>query len=743
MSGHSVLITQCLQRDFVDPVRAHDPLPNRLHIGFDEALRMLGPEPSMGPLAQLMTWARAEPDLDVIHVRDWHDPADPTQHDHLQTFGSHCLRETRGARLVLGLEDDLGPRDHLIDSISLNDCEGTRLPELLSALQERHGPLRIGVVGVWTEAKVSFLLYDLRTRLGVADVATCSALTASNSRQQHFIALTQLQKLLGVTVCDSVAGFVHWLRPGAALELPRMPARLGPRVSSLAEEPLADFDRDIISHLFRHSAEVVLHGLSGGFSGALVLRSESRDAMGQQEAPCVVKLGPPDLIGRERAAFERVEAVLGNSVPAMRSFVDAGGRAGIRYSFAAMGQGRVRTLKAMWEGGEDIVPTLETTLNEVLDPFYAAARYEPLPLLEYYGFARFAADVRARAMVVGDGERLARFYEVVLPTLVSPPGERHYVCTAHGDLNTANILVDARKNVWVIDFFHTGPGHHVLRDVAKLENDLLYILTPLRDEEDLRIACEITDTLRAVEDLAAPLPDRDFGPLGRTWDCLRVLRSIGGRLCREDRDPTQLTLALLRYAVHSLSFEESGPLQRRWALYAATGYAEDVETRYRRDRTLRVDWVDGALGMTICPGRRDRGRDLDTDLDTLAASGVRRLLCLLGEEELRSVGVTGLVEAAADRGITVLQEPVRDQGVPGVLDTRRMVLWIEEGVARGEKVVAHCMGGLGRTGTIAACVLIDRGATPEEALLQVRAARGPRTVENRVQERFLTEYAKA
>jgi len=26
----SILITQCLQRDFVDPVRRHDTLPNRL-----------------------------------------------------------------------------------------------------------------------------------------------------------------------------------------------------------------------------------------------------------------------------------------------------------------------------------------------------------------------------------------------------------------------------------------------------------------------------------------------------------------------------------------------------------------------------------------------------------------------------------------------------------------------------------------------------------------------------------------
>jgi len=33
----AVLITQCLQRDFVDPIGPHDPLPNLLHVGYSEA----------------------------------------------------------------------------------------------------------------------------------------------------------------------------------------------------------------------------------------------------------------------------------------------------------------------------------------------------------------------------------------------------------------------------------------------------------------------------------------------------------------------------------------------------------------------------------------------------------------------------------------------------------------------------------------------------------------------------------
>ena len=96
----TVLITQCLQRDFVDPIGSHDPLPNLLHVGYSEATRLLGPEPTAGPMAQLIDWARGLPSdaIDLIHIRDWHDPDDPAQREHLEQFGAHCLQGSdRGA----------------------------------------------------------------------------------------------------------------------------------------------------------------------------------------------------------------------------------------------------------------------------------------------------------------------------------------------------------------------------------------------------------------------------------------------------------------------------------------------------------------------------------------------------------------------------------------------------------------------------------------------------------------------
>jgi len=171
------------------------------------------------------------------------------------------------------------------------------------------------------------------------------------------------------------------------------------------------------------------------------------------------------------------------------------------------------------------------------------------------------------------------FYDEFLAHTPLPTQDYPYLSYVHGELNAANLLVDAHYNVWVVDFFHTGPGH-VLKDLAKFENDLLYLLTPIKDASQLLEALAITRTLHSVTDLRAELPDRPDDvrspQFARAWEVLRVLRRIGGRLCHEDRHPMQLQVALLRYAVHTLSFPEASPLQKQSALAAACSLAEQI-----------------------------------------------------------------------------------------------------------------------------------------------------------------------
>lgn len=757
----ALLISQCLQEDFVGRIAPHAPLPNKLHVGEAEARRLLGEDPQTGPLAQLLAWIHALPAgaLSQLHVRDWHDPQDPGQAAHLDTFGLHCVAGSPGARLLGALDHEVERSDSAayVDAIGLNDFEGTDLEARIRAIEAgADGPLRVAVIGVWTEAKVSFLLYDLLTRLGITQLATCSALTAGSSRAKHFAALEQLRNLLGVRVCDSVGELAAFLCPGTEAPAPQLPALgPGPRIDGAAP---SDEDRDLLAYLYRDSARLELRALAGGFSGAAVYAVHSEDALGHVHAPSVAKLGPRSLLAKERVAFERVEPVLGNDAPRVLGYVDLGERAGLKYAFAAMGQGHVRTFKSLYEDDtpvERLRAALDVVFGDVLGRFERAAQYEPLSLLSHYGFSiRHAASVRRNVTAIAGPEAasrsdLVRFYEQVLPALGSP-SEHHYVAFVHGDLNGANILLDDRDNVWLIDFFHADRAH-VLEDLVKLENDLLFLFMPLADDAALAEGRRLVDALAAVEDLAAPLPEAPPGvtlaPLRRAWSVLLVLRRHVARYCRSDRDPRQHRVAALRYAAHTLSFDEASARQKQLALHAAEGHARAVELAYHGNARLRVDWLETPLlpaghgiGLTLCPGRRDRGRDLDDDLAAIFETGARTLVNLLPAHELAWAGVEDLAARARAHGLTVLELPMPDQGVAGRAELDGLLDAIEARRAIAP-VVIHCMGGLGRSGTVGACSLMRLGASADEALARVRAARGPRCVETRVQEDFVRRWA--
>jgi hypothetical protein len=96
MPATAVLITQCLQHDFVAPIGRYDTLPNLLHIGFEEARRLVGDAPDEGPVARVMRWAYGRPDaeLKLVHIRDWHDASEPGQRRHLKQFGTLTPRST-------------------------------------------------------------------------------------------------------------------------------------------------------------------------------------------------------------------------------------------------------------------------------------------------------------------------------------------------------------------------------------------------------------------------------------------------------------------------------------------------------------------------------------------------------------------------------------------------------------------------------------------------------------------------
>ncbi len=164
-----------------------------------------------------------------------------------------------------------------------------------------------------------------------------------------------------------------------------------------------------------------------------------------------------------------------------------------------------------------------------------------------------------------------------------------------------------------------------------------------------------------------------------------------------------------------------------------------------RIAAVPVPGTPGAIGMTLCPGRVEaRGlpgdwrRDLETDLGVIRDWGACALVTLMEAHELKDCQVADLPKRAA-AGLTHFWLPIPDGGVPDVVWEQR---WEQAGadlralLAGGGKVAIHCLGGLGRTGTISARLLVEFGMGAEQAMAAVREAR-PGAIETAAQEDYV------
>lgn len=157
----------------------------------------------------------------------------------------------------------------------------------------------------------------------------------------------------------------------------------------------------------------------------------------------------------------------------------------------------------------------------------------------------------------------------------------------------------------------------------------------------------------------------------------------------------------------------------------------------------------GRIGLTFCPGKKGESftgphwdRDLQADLDQITRWGARRIITLLEDHEFAMLGVPGLGDAITARGLEWFHMPIQDGAAPEI---RFDAVWerkrtrLADTLQRGECVLVHCRGGLGRAGTVACLLLMDQGMGWREAMTLVRAVR-PGAIETTVQEVYIAGY---
>jgi len=157
----------------------------------------------------------------------------------------------------------------------------------------------------------------------------------------------------------------------------------------------------------------------------------------------------------------------------------------------------------------------------------------------------------------------------------------------------------------------------------------------------------------------------------------------------------------------------------------------------------------GELGLTFCPGKKQPNamtgswsRNIDLDIATIKSWGADTIISLLEDFEYEELQVLELPEIYLREFKTWYNLPIPDKNAP---DKNWLENWrtirerIHVQLNEGEKIMIHCKGGFGRTGTVAAMILMDFGYSAADAIAECRKAR-ELSVETTSQEQFLKIY---
>ena len=141
----------------------------------------------------------------------------------------------------------------------------------------------------------------------------------------------------------------------------------------------------------------------------------------------------------------------------------------------------------------------------------------------------------------------------------------------------------------------------------------------------------------------------------------------------------------------------------------------------------------GTLALCPLPGL---GGDLGGDIAQIIAFAPQMVISMTEDTERAALGAATLPDHLAKAGIAWHAFPIRDYGTPAPgADWATISRAAHAVLAQGGRVLAHCRGGLGRSGMVILRLMIELGEDPDAALNRLRAIR-PGAVETPDQARW-------
>jgi len=157
-----------------------------------------------------------------------------------------------------------------------------------------------------------------------------------------------------------------------------------------------------------------------------------------------------------------------------------------------------------------------------------------------------------------------------------------------------------------------------------------------------------------------------------------------------------------------------------------------------------IRWIEGLNKGRLAITPRPLGSDyLPDEVFRWKLFGVNVVASLLQPDEAARHGLEKEAELCAAQGISFLNYPLKDHGVPeSRRDTAAFAHELNLLLVQDKTVLIHCFAGIGRSSLVAACVLALRGMPPVEAFERIAAARGCQVPDTLEQLNWVVKFAE-
>ena len=353
----------------------------------------------------------------------------------------------------------------------------------------------------------------------------------------------------------------------------------------------------IARRIYQDSARIIVEPLSGGFSADTYL-VHSHDPQGRKMLPTVMKIGSIDWIQREIAAYEKyVKTFILNNGATLLGSSSHGSKAGLRYNFLGI-TGTESSLKMLQDiyadlPAENICNILSKVFTSVLKPWYGQPRWESfLPYQEHNPlriFRNIFEDASAALGISADDETI---YSPELGRTLPNPyhflkygfeqrklNSMHwYKSVIHGDLNLANILLDEKENIYIIDFSETRQGN-IVSDLGRIESLIRLRMPELENDNDLLELLEFEYHLSrtAIIDEIPEFVYSGSDPfIGKAYSIIVFLRSLAGKITIFETSPIPYLLSILEWTLPMASYKDITTLRKKASAYSSAFMVERI-----------------------------------------------------------------------------------------------------------------------------------------------------------------------